>query len=102
MKSNLSLGQFRSEIGSYHQFQLLADDPLSPISFSVCFDHAAVVLSASPYIALKNSAGHVCLSHIQSIKKRVKTGEYQSYIFMCNDFSVSNDPTEVRFVLNCS
>lgn len=56
MKSNMSLGQFRSEIGAYKHFQLLADDPLSPISISAMFDHAVVVLSASPYVALKNSA----------------------------------------------
>lgn len=102
MKSNLSLGQFRSEIGAYKHFQLLADDPLSPISISTWFDHAVVVLSASPYIALKNSTGHVCLSHIFAVKKRRKTGEIQPYIFFCNDFSLENNPVEVRYVLNCS
>lgn len=102
MKSNMSLGQFRSEIGAYKHFQLLADDPLSPISISAMFDHAVVVLSASPYIALKNSVDRVCLSHIFAIKKRRKTGEIQSYIFSCNDFSLGNNPIEVRYVLNCS
>lgn len=102
MKANMSLGQFRAEIGSYNSFQLTFDDPLSPLTFSTLFDRATVILSASPYIALKNSAGNLCLSHIQSIKKRGKTDGYQSYIFLCNDFTLSNDPTPVRFVLNCA
>ena len=72
MKSNMSLGQFRAELGSYNSFQLVFDDPLSPLTFSTLFNHAAVILSASPYIALKNSSGHLCLSHIQAIKKRGK------------------------------
>lgn len=102
MQANMSLGQFRAEIGSYNSFQLMFDDPLSPFSFSTMFDHASVILSASPYIALKNSAGYLCLSHIHAIKKRGKTDGYQSYIFQCNDFTASNDPSPMKFVLNCA
>lgn len=102
MKSNMSLGQFRAELGSYNSFQLVFDDPLSPLTFSTLFNHAAVILSASPYIALKNSSGYLCLSHIQAIKKCGKTDGYQSYIFVCNDFTISNDPVPVRYVLNCA
>lgn len=102
MKANMSLGQFRAEIVGYSSFQLVFDDPLSPLTFSVLFDDAAVILSASPYIALKNSAGYLCLSHIQAIKKRGKTEGYQSYIFSCRDLSLSNDPIPVKFVLNCA
>lgn len=102
MKANMSLGQFRAEITSYNSFQLMFDDPLSPLTFSVLFDHAAVVLSASPYIALKNSTGYLCLSHIQAIKKRGKTDGYQSYIFICGDFSLSDAETPVKYVLNCA
>lgn len=102
MKANMSLGQFRAEIGAYSSFQLTFDDPLSPLTFSVLFDRAVVILSASPYIALKNSAGNLCLSHIQAIKKRGKTEGYQSYIFLCNDFTSSNDPISVKYVLNCA
>lgn len=102
MKANMSLGQFRAEIGSYSSFQLTFDDPLSPLTFSTLYDHAAVILSASPYIALKNSAGRLCLSHIQAIKKRGKTEGYQSYIFLCNDFSPTNDPISVKYILNCA
>jgi len=102
MQANMSLGQFRLEIGAYNRFQLLFDDPLSPISFSTQFDHASVILSASPYLALKNSNDCLCLSHIQAIKKRGRTEGYQSYIFLCNDFSFSNDPTPMKFILNCA
>lgn len=102
MKANMSLGQFRAEILAYSSFQLTFDDPLSPLSFSAMFDHAAVVLSASPYIALKNSTGYLCLSHIQAIKKRGKTEGHQSYIFLCGDLTLSDDPTPVKYVLNCA
>lgn len=102
MQANMSLGQFRSEIGSYNSFQLMFDDPLNPLSFSTLFDHVSVILSASPYIALKNSAGYLCLSHIQAIKKRGKTDGYQSYIFQCGDYTVSNDPIPMKFVLKCA
>ena len=53
MKSNLSLGKFRNEIGTYSRFMLEYDDPLTPLAFSTQFSHASVILSASPYIALK-------------------------------------------------
>lgn len=102
MKANMSLGQFRAEIVAYNSFQLTFDDPLNPLTFSARFDHATVVLSASPYIALKNSDGYLCLSHIQAIKKRRKTGGYQSYTFICGDFSLSDTPIPVKYVLNCA
>lgn len=102
MKANMSLGQFRAEITAYNSFQLTFDDPLSPLTFSVLFDHAAVVLSASPYIALKNSAGYLCLSHIQAIKKRGKTDGHQSYTFSCGDLTLSDTPTPIKYVLNCA
>ena len=102
MKGTMSLGQFRSEIMSYKSFQLLFDDPLTPLSFSVLFDQISVILSASPYIALKNSAGYLCLSHIQTIKKRGKDDGLQSYMFQCGDYSASNDPIPVTFVLKCA
>lgn len=102
MQGNMSLGQFRLEITSYKSFQLLYDDPLSPLTFSILFDNISVILSASPYIALKNNAGYLCLSHIQAIKKHGKAGGYQSYIFQCGDYSASNDPIPVRFILNCA
>lgn len=102
MKSNLSLGKFRSEIGMYNRFMLEYDDPLAPLAFSVQFNHVSVILSASPYIALKNSVDFLCLSHIQSIKKKRKTDGYQSYIFICGDYSVDGDPVPVRFTLKCA
>lgn len=72
MKSNLSLGKFRNEIGTYSRFMLEYDDPLTPLAFSTQFSHASVILSASPYIALKNGVDFLCLTHIQSIKKKGK------------------------------
>ena len=102
MQCNMSLGQFRLEITSYKSFQLMFDDPLSPLTFSTLFDNISVILSASPYIALKNSAGYLCLSHIQAIKKRGKKDGYQSYTFQCGDYSASNNPIPVKFVLNCA
>ena len=102
MKANMSLGQLRAEIGAYSRFQLTFDDPLSPLTFSTTFDHATVILSASPYIALKNSVDYLCISHVHAIKKRGKTDGYQSYILQCNDFTASNDPIPMKFVLNCT
>lgn len=102
MKSNLSLGEFRAEIGIYSQFCLEYEDPLTPLTFSTQFDHASVILSASPYIALKKGVDFLCLSHIQSIKKKRKMDGYQSYIFICGDYSIGGDPIPVRFTLKCA
>ncbi len=102
MKANMSLGQFRAEIESYSSFQIKFDAPLNPFFFSATFDHATVVLSASPYIALKNSSGYLCINHIQAIKKRGKAADYQSYIFLCNDYTRPDEPTPVKFILNCA
>ncbi len=101
MKTNITLGQFRSEIGACHHFQIFSDDPLRPLSFSTVYDKIAVVLSGSPYIALKNSGGHLCLSYIQAIKKYKKVGRFQYYIVACNDFSPLNDPVEVQYLIKC-
>ncbi len=102
MKSNLSLGKFRTEIGTYSRFMLEYEDPLTPLAFSVQFDHASVILSASPYIALRNGVDSLCLSHIQSIKRKGKTEGYQAYIFICNNYSMDGDPIPVRFTLKCA
>lgn len=101
MNANLSLGRFRSEIGGYSHFRLYLDEPLNPLSFSASFDNIMVVLSASPYIALKNSAGHLCLSHIQSIEKVERDGKTQSYMLSCKDLAPMRDYPDVRFVLEC-
>jgi len=102
MKSNLSLGKFRTEIEMYSRFMLEYEDPLTPLTFSIQFDHASVILSASPYIALKNGVDFLCLSHIQSIKKKRETDGYQAYIFVCGNYSIDDDPIPVRFTLKCA
>lgn len=102
MKPNLSLGQFRIEAGAYKDITLMFDDPLSPLSFSFRFDHIAVNISASPYIALKSSSAKMCLNHICAIRKHEKTDGQQSYIFLCNDYTLADQPTQVRYTLRCS
>lgn len=102
MKSNLSLGKFRAEIGTYSRFMLEYDDPLTPLAFSTQFNHVSVILSASPYIAMKNGVDFLCLSHIQSIKKKGKADGYQVYLFTCGDYSIDGDPIPVKFTLKCA
>lgn len=101
MQSNFSISQFRAEIGIYSQFLLSSDNPLLPESMRMGFDHASVILSTAPYIALKNSAGYLCLNHIRSIQKWNKEDGSRSYIVTCGDYSASNDPIEVDFILDC-
>ena len=102
MKSNLSLGKFRNEIGTYSRFMLEYDDPLTPLAFSTQFSHASVILSASPYIALKNGVDFLCLTHIQAIKKKGKMDGYQVYIFVCGEYAMDGEPIPVRFTLKCA
>jgi len=102
MKSNLSLGQFRIEAEAYKDIIVTFDDPLSPLKFSLQFDHIAVNISASPYIALKSSSARMCLNHICSIKRHRRSDDEQSYIFLCNDYTLSDRPTQVRYTLRCS
>lgn len=98
MKSVISLAQFRGEIASTKNLQLTNDDPLRPSSIDMKVDHVTVVLGASPYIALKNACGSICLSHIKSIKRSLASGR-RSYIIRCGDYTVSNDPVPVDYWL---
>jgi len=102
MNSAISLGRFRTEIAPYNNFLLTYEDPLTPTSFSILFDHIAVCLSASPYIALKNSDANFCLSHVETIKKYGSSGDEKGFILLCNDYSASDKPTPVKFSLRCS
>lgn len=102
MNSTISLGRFRTETESYDQFLLTYEDPLTPLSFSILFDHMAVSISASPYIALKNSDAKLCLSHVETIKKYGGNGSEKGFILMCFDHSLSSTPVPVKFALKCS
>ena len=102
MNSAISLGRFRAETESYDNFLLTYKDPLSPMNFSIHFDHLMVCLSASPYIALKNSDAKFCLSHIETIKKYGSQGEEKGFVLLCNDYTASDKPTPVKFSLRCS
>lgn len=101
MKSILSLGQFRAEAGAYKNYEIISDDPLSPANYAIRFDRMTVCLSASPYIAFDNSNGNFCVSHIKGVKRRGKSDEKQSYILLCEDFTLSDDPVEMRIRVNC-
>lgn len=101
LKSILSLGQFRNEAGAYKNFEIVSDDPLSPISYAIQFDSMTVCLSASPYIAFNNSAGNFCVSHISGIKRKGKSDKKQSYILMCEDYTLSDSPVETKIFVNC-
>ena len=39
MNSAISLGRFRAETESYDNFLITYEDPLTPMSFSIHFDH---------------------------------------------------------------
>lgn len=102
MNSTISLGRFRAETESYDNFLLTYEDPLTPMSFSIHFDHLMVCLSASPYIALKNSDAKLCLSHVEIIKKYGSNAKEKGFILLCNDHSLANAPVPVKFSLRCS
>ena len=101
MNSAISLSRFRSETDTYSHFLLTYKDPLTPLSISILFDHIAVSISASPYIALKNSDAELCLSHVETIKKYGTSDKEKGYIIMCNDYSASDHPASARFFLKC-
>ena len=101
MNSTISLGRFRTETEAYKHFLLTYEDPLTPLSFSVRFDHIAVSLSASPYIALKNSDAKLCLSHVEVIKKYISNAKEKGFILLCNDHSSADAPVPVKFSLKC-
>lgn len=101
MNSSISLSRFRTETEPYGHFLLTYKDPLTPLSFSVLFDHIAVSISASPYIALKNSDAELCLSHVETIKKYGASDKERCYILVCNDYSSSDTPVSARFSLKC-
>lgn len=85
MNSAISLGRFRAETESYDNFLLTYEDPLTPMSFSIHFDHLMVCLSASPYIALKNSDAKFCLSHIETIKKTVVKAKKRALFYFATN-----------------
>ena len=101
MNSSISIGRFRSEIESCNRFLLTYEDPLTPLNFSVLFDHIAVNISASPYIALKNSEAKLCLSHIESIKRYCGADAKKGFMLVCKDYSASDIPVQSRFFLKC-
>jgi len=101
MNSTISLGRFRTETEPYNHFLLTYEDPLTPLSFSIHFDHIAISLSASPYIALKNSDAKLCLSHVETIKKHGSNDKEKGFILLCNDHSLANAPVPVKFSLKC-
>jgi len=101
MNPTISMSRFRSETESCKHFLLTYDDPLSPLSFSIPFDHIAVCLSASPYISLRNGNTKLCLSHVESIKKYGSSESEKGFVLVCNDYSLSDIPSPVRFSLKC-
>ena len=95
------LNRFKAEAESCNHFLLTYEDALSATSFSILFDQIAVCLSASPYIALKNSTAKLCISHIDAIKRYGSTGDEKGFILMCNDYSADDAPIPVKFSLKC-
>lgn len=101
MNSTISLGRFRTETEPYNHFLLTYEDPLTPLSFTAHFDHIAVSLSASPYIALKNSDTKLCISHMEVIKLYGSSANEKSFALFCSDHSLVNAPVPVKFFLRC-
>ena len=97
----ISLSRFRAETGGYRKYTLSGDDPLIPISVAGEFDHIAVCISASPYIALRSSSNQICISHIDKIKRVPEEGG-TAYTIVCNDYSGSGAPTSTRMLLRCA
>ena len=95
---NLTLGQFRELTRDLKPPRLVRDEPLEPLSISMQADNINVILSASPYIALRSGNTSVTLSHIQTIKPSVKHGQ-KSYKVVCGDYTASNDPQPIEYRL---
>lgn len=101
MNSAISLSRFRTETELCDNFLLTYEDPLTPMSFSICFDHLVVCLSASPYIALKNSDAKFCLSHVETIKRSGSNSKEKKFVILCSDYSLSDQPVPKKFSLSC-
>lgn len=97
----ISLSRFQAETGGCRKYALSGDDPLIPISIAGEFDHIAVCISASPYIALRNSSSQICISHIYKIEK-VPEEEGTAYTIFCKDYSGSGAPSKTRMLLWCA
>ena len=102
MSSVISLSRLRAETELCHRFHLTYNSPLSPINFSACFDQIAFCISASTYIALKNSVAQFSISHIKNIKKHYENAEERCFLITCNDYSVLDNPMPVEILLKCS
>ena len=95
---NMTLGQFMKEISGLKPPRLTRDEPFEPLSISMQADSINVILSASPYIALRSGNTSVTLSHVQTVKPSVKHGQ-KSYKVICGDYTASNDPQPIEYRL---
>lgn len=97
----ISLSRFKAETGGCRKYTLSGDDPLIPISITGEFDHIAVCISASPYIALRSTSNKICISHIDKIKRVLEEGG-TAYTIFCKDYSGSGAPSKTRMLLRCA
>lgn len=95
---NLSLGQFRELVRDLKPPRLTWDCPFSPLTVSIQMDNVSVILSASPFIALRSGENHVSLSHIQTIKRTTRHGK-NAFMVVCNDYTSTNNPVPVEVLL---
>jgi len=98
MKSIITLGRFQQEISGMKGLELIRDEPLEPISIHMPVEHVHVILSASPYIALRSGSVHICLSHIQTIRRSTKRGR-KLYRIKCGDYTASDTAVPVEYCL---
>lgn len=97
----ISLSRFQAETGGCRKYTLSGDDPLIPISIAGEFDHIAVCISASPYIALRSNSSQICISHIDKIKRVLEEGG-KAYTIFCKDYSGSGAPAKTKMFLQCT
>lgn len=98
----ISLSLFQAEMGAYRKYTLSGDDPLIPISLTAEFDHIAVCISASPYIALSRGSTQICLSHIDTIRRNSPDEVGQTYTILCKDYSGIGTPADTKLLLRCA
>lgn len=95
----ISIGQLRSQIGAYEKFRFVADSPLTPVSITATFDHAAVCIGASPYIALRNKETSMLISGIKCIGRENTTNG--TVFYLCCLDHLTEAPVEVTYKIEC-
>lgn len=100
-KLKMSLGTFRTDVKELTALYFEADNPLEPLYVYMPVDRISVILSASPYIALRSGSTSIALSHIRWIERSIKGGR-KSYEIICANYTQNlSDPELVKYRLFC-